>query len=93
LEVLQNDDYKPTTLAAATKIANIDYIPDGVIILIRFIRSDCLLDVFGEKFRMLKDIAYSYVRAEIVTARHCVRVYLGDEYVSSFDYDLPTEIT
>lgn len=93
LEVLQKDDYTPTTLAAATKIPIIDYIPDGVIILIRFIRSDCLLDVFGEKFRVLKDIVYSYVRAEIVTAHHCIRVYSGDEYVSSFDYDLPTEIT
>jgi len=93
LEILQKDDYTPTTLAAATKIPVIDYIPDGVIVLIRFIRSDCLLDVFGEKFRVLKDIVYSYVRAEIVTASHCVRVYSGDEYVSSFDYDLPTEVS
>lgn len=93
MEVLQEDDYTPTTLAAAIKIPIIDYIPDGVIILIRFIRSDCLLDVFGERFRVLKDIVYSYVRAEIVTASHCVRVHSGDEYVSSFDYDLPTEIT
>ena len=50
-------DYKPTTLAPNTKLPNIDQISDGNIILIRFIRSDKTLSVFGEKFRVSKDLA------------------------------------
>jgi hypothetical protein len=93
LEVLQDNDYTPVTLAAATKLPVIDHIPDGVIVLIRFIRSDRVLDVFGEKFQVSKDLVYSYVRAEIITGAHCIRVYSGDEYVTSINYDLPAEVT
>jgi hypothetical protein len=31
------------------------------------------------------------VRAEIVTAIHCIRIYSGDEYIESIDYHLPAE--
>lgn len=36
-------------------------------IIIRFIRSDRKLDIFGEKFTVSKDLVYSCVKAVIVT--------------------------
>jgi putative transposase len=87
LEVLKASGFKPVTIGANTKLPNPDYIPDGNIILIRFIRSDRRLDVFGEKFKVSKDLVYSYVKAVIVTSIHTLQIYLGDEFVESFDYD------
>jgi len=90
-EFTKSHDYKPTTLAPNTKLPNIDQIPDGNIILIRFIRSDKTLSVFGEKFRVSKDLVYSYVKAVIVTEIHTLQVYLGEELVEVFDYHLPAQ--
>jgi len=87
LEVLKASGFKSVTIGANTKLPNLDYVPDGNIILIRFIRSDRILDVFGEKFKVSKDLIYSYVKAVIVTSIHTLQVYLGDEFVESFDYD------
>lgn len=88
-EFTQSYEYEPITLGPNTKIPNLDYIPDGDIILIRFIRSDRMLDIFGEKFRVSKDLVYSYVKAVIVTKAHALQVYLGEEFVEAFDYQLP----
>ncbi len=71
-----------------TVVVQLDHVPDGEIILIRFIRSDCKLDIFGEKFQVSKDLAYSYVKAVIVTSIHNLQVYLGSELVDTFDYHL-----
>jgi hypothetical protein len=65
------------------------YLPDGTISLIRFIRSDRKLDVFGERFELPKGLVYTYVRAKIITGLHQIQVYSGDEFVTSFSYDLP----
>ena len=77
------------TLGRNTKMPKIDGIPDGTIHLIRFIRSNRKLDIFGEKFEVLKELVYSYVRAEIVTELHQLRVYLGDDCVHVFEYRMP----
>ena len=66
-----------------------DYIPDGTISLIRFIRSDRKLDIFGEHFGLSKDLVYTYVRAKIVTGLHQIQVYSGDDLVTSLPYQLP----
>ena len=79
------------TLGGNTKIPNLDYIPDGNIILIRFIRSDRMLDIFGEKFQLPKDLVYSYVKAVIVTESHTLQVYMDEEFVVSFNYQLPID--
>jgi hypothetical protein len=92
LEVIQADNYKPMTLAPATKLPRFHYIPDGEIILIRFIRSDRKLDIFGEKFEVPKDLVYSYVKAVIVTEIHTLLLYLGNELVRTFYYRLPAQI-
>jgi hypothetical protein len=69
------------------------YIPDGTISLIRFIRSDRKLDVFGEHFELPKGLVYTYVRAKIITGLHQIQVYSGDDFVTSFSYRLPQWIT
>ena len=71
-----------------TKIPVLEDIPDGNIILIRFIRSNRMLNIFGEAFKVSKDLVYSYVKAVIVTEIHTLQFYLGEELVTSFDYKL-----
>jgi len=92
-EVIANEDFRPITIGANTKLPVIDYIPDGNISLIRFIRSDRKLDIFGEKFEVSKDLVYSYLRAIIVTEIHALQVYLGDELIQIFEYRLPPDIS
>jgi hypothetical protein len=88
-EFTQCDGFKPLTLGPNTKLTELDEIPDGNIILIRFIRSNRTLDIFGEQFQLSKDLVYSYVKAVIVTKIHNLQVYLGEELAQTFDYQLP----
>ena len=88
LEVIQKDGFKPIKLGGNTKLPDLDSVPDGNIILIRFIRSNRLLDIFGEKFKVSKNLVYSYVKAVIVTQIGSLQIYLGDELVDKFDYQL-----
>lgn len=90
LEVIQKDTFKPVKLGGNTKLPDLDTVPDGNIILIRFIRSDRILDIFGEKFKVSKTLVYSYVKAVIVTKIHTLQLYLGEELVDTFDYQLTT---
>lgn len=92
-EVKQTNNFKPKTLGANTKMPDLSYIPQGCISLIRFIRSDRRLDIFGEGFPLSKDLVYSYVKAVIVTEQHAVYLYLGQEMVGSFEYLMPQEFS
>ena len=47
-------------------------------------------DIFGEKFKVSKDLVYSYVKAVIVTKLHSLQIYLGDDLVDTFEYRLTT---
>jgi len=88
LEFVQQDGYKPIKIGGNTKLPALNTVPDGNIILIRFIRSDRLLDIFGEKFKVSKSLVYSYVKAVIVTKIGSLQIYLGDELVDKFHYQL-----
>ena len=88
LEVIHKDEFKPITIGGNTKLPDFDTVPDGNIILIRFIRSNRLLDIFGEKFKVSKSLVYSYVKAVIVTKIGSLQIYLGDELVDKMDYQL-----
>ena len=88
MEVIRNSNFKPVTIGANTKLPQLDEVPDGNIILIRFIRSNRLLDIFGEKFKVSKNLVYSYVKAVIVTQIGLLQIYLGDELVEIFEYQL-----
>jgi hypothetical protein len=90
-EILKAFGFKPMTIGANTKLPQLDHVPDGNIILIRFIRSNRILDIFGEKFKVSKDLVYSYVKAVIVTSIHTLQIYLGNEFIDSFDYKLTAE--
>ena len=66
-------------------------IEDGYIHLIRFIRSDRVLDIFGEKFQMDSNFVYEYVVATICTGIHQIQVRHDDQLVHWFDYPIPLE--
>ncbi len=88
MEVLEQSQFPLQKLGPNTKLPKNEDIPDGNIILIRFIRSNRMLNIFGEQFEISKDLVYSYVKAIIVTQIHTLQLYLGDELVKSFDYNL-----
>ena len=90
-EATHTFDDIPVMLPPATKLPQLDHIPDGQIILIRFIRSNRILDIFTEKFKVPAQVVYSYVKAVIDTSLHTLQVYLGDQLVVSFDYPVPSK--
>ena len=86
--MIQKNGFEPVRIGGNTKLPNLDSVPDGNIILIRFIRSNRLLDVFGEKFKVSKSLVYSYIKAVIVTRIGSLQIYQGDELVDVLDYKL-----
>lgn len=64
-------------------------ITPGHIHLIRFIRSNRILDIFGEKFVMPIEVEYEYVWATIDTAKESLFVYHDSKLIEKFDYPLP----
>lgn len=88
VQIIQNTNDRPITIGGNTKLPQLDSVPDGNIILVRFIRSNRLLDIFGEKFTVSKDLVYSYVKAIIVTDLHSLQIYLGDQLVNTIEYRL-----
>jgi transposase-like protein len=64
-------------------------ISPGYIHLIRFIRSDGVLDIFGEKYIMPDDVEYEYVWATIDTAQEKLLVYHDSKLVVEHPYPLP----
>ena len=90
LEAIVGLDEVPATLPSATKLPRLEHIPDGRIVLIRFIRSNRQLDIFTERFEVPRNLVYCYVKAEIDTSLHTLELYLEDEFVTSFDYPIPS---
>lgn len=88
MEVVAKAQFPVQKLGPNTKLPTIEDIPDGNITIIRFIRSNRILNIFGEQFKVSKDLIYSYVRAIIVTEIHTLQLYRGEELVTSFDYKL-----
>lgn len=54
--------------------------------LIRFVRSDSVLDVFGEKFRAPPECVYEYVRLTVDVARQRLQVFLDHQAVDEHLY-------
>lgn len=61
----------------------------GRIILIRFIRSNLILDIFGEKFLLPRHLMYSYVEAVIDVADEMLYVLRDGILYWIVDYQLP----
>ena len=60
----------------------------GAYHLVRFIRSDRCLDIFGERFPLPPEAEYAYVVATVDVDRQRLRVMLGAELVAEFPYQL-----
>ena len=88
----QADGFAPITVRPGSKVPDLSFIPDGNISVVRFIRSNRQLDIFGERFEVSKDLVYSYVRAQIVTSLHAVQLYLGNDTVDTFEYRMPEDL-
>ena len=56
--------------------------------LIRFIRSDAILNVFGEKFRLPPEATYEYAVATVDVAKQDLTVEVGGATIDRFDYRL-----
>lgn len=56
--------------------------------LVRFIRSDALLNVFGETFPLPPETVYEYVIATVDVAQQKITIFLDKEPVEEIDYPL-----
>lgn len=78
-----------TLLPSEFKLPRKLAIVPGYIHLIRFIRSNRILDIFGEKFIVPCEVEYEYVWANIHTAKETLFVYHDSKLIAKFDYPLP----
>ena len=56
--------------------------------LVRFIRSDQKLNVFGETFSLAPELQYEYVVATVDVKEQNLKIFLGSAQVDEFDYKL-----
>lgn len=54
--------------------------------LVRFIRGDAVLDVFGERFRVPPEAVYEYVIATIDVARQKLSITMNEVIIDEHDY-------
>ena len=76
-------------LPASFRLPNKLAICPGYVHLIRFIRSDRILDIFGEKFIMPGEVEYEYVWATIDTVKEKLFIYHDSKLVVEYPYPLP----
>ena len=75
----------PTDFKAPEKLA----IVPGLVHLIRFIRSNRVLNIFGEQFAMPLEVEYEYVWGTIDTDQEKLFVYHDSKLIDEHDYPLP----
>jgi len=61
-------------------------IPPGYVHLIRFIRSDRILSIFGETYSMPGEVEYEYVKATIDTENETLKVYHDAKLIKAYKY-------
>lgn len=104
-EIFHDQNHRYSTLEGKTPAekvtGSIRYLPQdfkvpsrlgisaGYIHLVRFIRSNRILDVFGEKFALPVDLEYEYVWATIDTTEETLSLYHDSKRVDKLDYPLP----
>ncbi|MFW5915221.1 MAG: integrase core domain-containing protein [Planctomycetota bacterium] len=64
------------------------FIEPGEIHLVRFIRSDQKLDVFGIDFSMPESLMYEYVKAVIDTGSQSMTVFHDNESIQTFPFEV-----
>lgn len=85
-------NFKPNLLDSEFTIKNIEYHKEGKIHPVRFIRSDKILNIFGEKFHVISVCQYEYVKATIHLKEELLKVFLFEGLVYGFKYTLPKEL-
>lgn len=104
-ETFHSHNHRYSTLEGKTPIEKVSgdlkYIPKdfvlpkklsivpGNIHLIRFIRSNRILDIFGEKFSMTMEVEYEYVWVTINTEEETLSIYHDSKLVDKLNYSLP----
>jgi putative transposase len=75
----------PTSFRFPNKLV----IVPGKVHLIRFIRSNRILDIFGEGYIMPQDVVYEYVWATIDTGKEILSIYHDSKLIVEYPYLLP----
>ena len=90
LEALARAEKKPLRFppGQTAPVAPLKKPESGSYHLIRFIRSDCWLDIFGERFRVSPDLQYEYVVATINVKEQKLKLLHEQLQVDEFDYKL-----
>jgi len=105
-EAYHNANHRYSSLAGKTtnemvspgivKLADNFTVPDslalypGYIHLLRFVRSNRVLDIFGEKYSMPLDLEYKYVWVTIDISMQTMFVYHDSVLVEKYSYPLPS---
>ena len=84
-KVTGNLKYLPKDFKLSSRLS----IFPGYVHLVRFIRSNRILDIFGEKFAMPVELEYEYVWATIDTKNESLSVYHDSVLVDRLSYPLP----
>lgn len=104
-EIFHDKNHRYSTLEGKTPAEKINgdirYLPQdfkvpsrlgisaGYIHLVRFIRSNRILDVFGEKFAMPVELEYEYVWVTIDIEKETLSIFHDSQLVDKMDYPLP----
>ena len=65
----------------------------GRVSLVRLIRSDGTLEVFGERFKLPPEATYEYVKATVDIAAQELSVVMHERHIERFPYRLPRQST
>jgi transposase-like protein len=92
VEWVKNQEIQIEKLSTKVTLKTVDFsLSDGYIHLIRFVRSDLQIDIFGEKFKVPKRVQYEYVIATICTKTQILKIQLDQQMICSFEYRIPVE--
>jgi hypothetical protein len=61
----------------------------GVILFIRFIRSDLLLNILGTTFQLSRDLIYSYITAKLIIHEHSLIIQRDQIIYHVFPFKMP----
>ncbi len=64
---------------------------EGVILFIRFIRSNQKLTILGSSFKVHRDLIYSYITAELIIHRHTLVIRRDQNIYHVFHFPMPVD--
>jgi len=91
-QIVKEQNPSPWLLESEYQLPN-EKIPleSGYIHLIRFIRSDKILNIFGERFFLPQVPVYEYVTATICVNCHTIKIYQDNRLLGEIEYRLPVD--